>query len=158
MKDELEWMFWVILDNFGRFIQNVSGHPGYNRPSFSSCSYVHQGCQMDFSNQQSQFGKIFRALDWKILMFLWPFGIFVRHFGYFMTIWYILCSIGTFCVHLVHFFRLWYHVPRKIWQPWCTHFLSSSTSALWVNWNRLQPFALNGFKKHTFLHGTYIYV
>jgi hypothetical protein len=28
-----------------------------------------------------------------------------------MTIWYILCSFGTF-------FRFWYHVTRKIWQPW----------------------------------------
>jgi hypothetical protein len=28
-----------------------------------------------------------------------------------MTIWYILCSFGTF-------FRLWYRVPRRIWQPW----------------------------------------
>jgi hypothetical protein len=35
-----------------------------------------------------------------------------------LTIWYIFCSFGTFCVHLVHFFRFWYHVPRKIWQPW----------------------------------------
>jgi hypothetical protein len=29
-----------------------------------------------------------------------------------MTIWYTLCSFGTF-------FRFGYHVPRKIWQP-CT--------------------------------------
>jgi hypothetical protein len=29
-----------------------------------------------------------------------------------MTIWYIF-------VHLVHFCQFWYHVPRKIWQPWC---------------------------------------
>jgi hypothetical protein len=27
-----------------------------------------------------------------------------------MTIWYILCSFGTF-------FLFWCHVPRKIWQP-----------------------------------------
>jgi hypothetical protein len=36
--------------------------------------------------------------------------ILYRHLGYFMTIWYILCSFGAF-------FRFWYHVPRKIWQP-----------------------------------------
>jgi hypothetical protein len=42
---------------------------------------------------------------------LWPFGIYYWHLGCFMTIWYILCSFGTF-------FRSWYHVPRKIWQPW----------------------------------------
>jgi hypothetical protein len=31
-----------------------------------------------------------------MLIFLWPFGIFYAHFGYFMTIWYILCSFGPF--------------------------------------------------------------
>jgi hypothetical protein len=32
---------------------------------------------------------------------LWPFGIFYGHLGYFMTIWYILCSFGTFVPVLV---------------------------------------------------------
>jgi hypothetical protein len=41
---------------------------------------------------------------------LWTFGIFYEHLGYFLTIWYILCSFVTF-------FRFWYHEPRKIWQP-----------------------------------------
>jgi hypothetical protein len=27
---------------------------------------------------------------------LWPFGIFYGHLGFFMTIWYILCTFGTF--------------------------------------------------------------
>jgi hypothetical protein len=26
----------------------------------------------------------------------WSFGIFYRHLGFFMTIWYSLCSFGTF--------------------------------------------------------------
>jgi hypothetical protein len=38
---------------------------------------------------------------------------------YFMAIWNILRLFGIFYDHLVHFFRFWYHVPRKIWQPWC---------------------------------------
>jgi hypothetical protein len=46
----------------------------------------------------------------KCLYILWPFGICYGYLGYFMTIWYILCSFGTF-------FRFWYRVPRKIWQP-----------------------------------------
>jgi hypothetical protein len=50
-------------------------------------------------------------LDWKMLIASWPFGIFYRHLRYFTTIWYILCSFGTF-------FGFWYHVARKIWQPW----------------------------------------
>jgi hypothetical protein len=32
---------------------------------------------------------------------LWPFGIFYGYLGYFMTIWYIFCSFGTFCPVLV---------------------------------------------------------
>jgi hypothetical protein len=27
---------------------------------------------------------------------LWPFGLFYGNLGYFMIIWYILCSFGTF--------------------------------------------------------------
>jgi hypothetical protein len=42
---------------------------------------------------------------------LWPFEIFYGHLGYFMTIWHIVCSFGTF-------FRFWCHAPIKIWQPW----------------------------------------
>jgi hypothetical protein len=41
--------------------------------------------------------------------------IFNDHLEYFtaifellITIWYILCSFGTFCVHLVHFVFIWY--------------------------------------------------
>jgi hypothetical protein len=35
---------------------------------------------------------------WNIL---WPFGIFYGFLGYFVTIWYILCSFGTFFPVLV---------------------------------------------------------
>jgi hypothetical protein len=42
-------------------------------------------------------GKFWKALDGKMLIYiLWPFGKFYRNVGYFMTIWYILCSSGTF--------------------------------------------------------------
>jgi hypothetical protein len=40
-------------------------------------------------------------LTGKCLYILWPFGIFYGHLGYFMTIWYILCSFGTFYPVLV---------------------------------------------------------
>jgi hypothetical protein len=36
---------------------------------------------------------------------------------YFMNIWYILWTFGTFCGNLVHFSRFWNAVPWKIWQP-----------------------------------------
>jgi hypothetical protein len=44
------------------------------------------------------FGEVWNG---KCLYILWPFGIFYRHLGYFMTIWYILCSFGTFFPVLV---------------------------------------------------------
>jgi hypothetical protein len=62
-----------------------------------------------FQTKNPNLGKFCRALDWKMLP-LWPFGIFDRHLGYFMTIWYIVCSF-------VLFVRFWYIVSRKIWQP-----------------------------------------
>jgi hypothetical protein len=55
-----------------------------------------------FQTKNPNFGKIWRALEWKMLLYfmticniLWPFGI----------VWYIL-RFGIFG-------------PRKIWQPWC---------------------------------------
>jgi hypothetical protein len=80
--------------------------------SLNRATRPNQGCQMvSFQTQTANLGKFWRALDWKMLIYIfWPFGIFYGHLGYFMTIWCI-------CVHLVHFFLFWYHVPRKIWQP-----------------------------------------
>jgi hypothetical protein len=61
-----------------------------------------------FKPQNPNLGKFWRLLDWKILMYfmaIWnilqTFWIFYRHFGYFITIWYILCSSGTFFTALV---------------------------------------------------------
>jgi hypothetical protein len=78
-----------------------------------------QGCQMVYSQTKNpNLGKFYRALHWKMLMDFMAICNILRKLGYFMTSWYILWPIGTFCVHLVHFFRFWYHVSRKIWQPW----------------------------------------
>jgi hypothetical protein len=46
-----------------------------------------------FKPKNPNLGKFWRALDWKIL---WLHGIFYGHLGYFITVWYILCSFGTF--------------------------------------------------------------
>jgi hypothetical protein len=65
-----------------------------------------------FSNKNTRSdGKKIQGLRLANVYILWPFGIFYGRLGYFMTIWYILCSLGTF-------FRFWYHAQRKIWQPW----------------------------------------
>jgi hypothetical protein len=69
-----------------------------------------QGCQMVcFQTKNPNLGKFWTVLDGKCLHVLWPFGIFYGDLRYFMTIWYILYSFGTF---------FWYFVPIKIWQPW----------------------------------------
>jgi hypothetical protein len=54
------------------------------------------------SNQKSKFGKKFSGLQIvKCSCIIWPFGIFYGYLGYFMTIRYILCSIGTIFAVLV---------------------------------------------------------
>jgi hypothetical protein len=74
---------------------------------------LNHGCQMIyFQTKNTNLGKFWRALHWKILV-------------NFMAIWYILVPFGIFygyLIHfvlsLVHFAPFWYVVPRKIWQPW----------------------------------------
>jgi hypothetical protein len=39
---------------------------------------------------------------------LGPLGIFYEYLGYFINLWFILCSFVTFCVHLLHFVIIWY--------------------------------------------------
>jgi hypothetical protein len=54
-----------------------------------------------FRTKNPNLGQFWRALDWKNGYILWPFEVFYGHLGYFMTIWYILCSFGTFLPVLV---------------------------------------------------------
>jgi hypothetical protein len=73
-----------------------------------------QGCQMVcFQTKNSNLGKFWRALEWKMLV-------------KFMVIWNILQSfyghLVMFCGNLVYPSPFWYFGPRKIWQPWtCVH-------------------------------------
>jgi hypothetical protein len=65
-----------------------------------------------FQTKNPNFGKIWRALEWKMLL-------------YFMTIWNSFWSFGTYnlrpfglvCGHLVYFSRFGMFGTRKIWQP-----------------------------------------
>jgi hypothetical protein len=50
------------------------------------------------------FGKFWRVLQWKMLV-------------YFMAIWSILRPFGIFYVVTWYFFPFWYVLPIKIWQP-----------------------------------------
>jgi hypothetical protein len=49
-----------------------------------------------FQTKNPNLGKFWRASDWKMLIYFMAVGKFDGHFGYFMTICYILCSFGTF--------------------------------------------------------------
>jgi hypothetical protein len=59
-----------------------------------------------FSNQKSQFGKIFEGLGMEKV------GIFSGRLKYIMAIWCILWLLGNVC-----FQPFWYIMSRKIWQP-----------------------------------------
>jgi hypothetical protein len=48
-----------------------------------------------FQIQNPNLGKFWSALDWKMLIYFMVIGDIYGHLGYFMTIWYILCSFGT---------------------------------------------------------------
>jgi hypothetical protein len=50
---------------------------------------------VSFQTKNPNLGKFWRTLDWKMLIYLGPFGIFYRHFGIFYD-------------HLVHFVFIWY--------------------------------------------------
>jgi hypothetical protein len=87
-----------------------------------------QGCQMVyFRTKNPNLGKFWRALDWKVLIYLmanwnslWALGIF----------WSILCSFGT----LDTFFRFGYHAPSKILQPciWVSVWFPKPNGVLYV--------------------------
>jgi hypothetical protein len=69
------------------------------RPSSSGFGPGGQGCQMVcFQTKYSNFGGSCIGRWWKIL---WTLGSDYGLMGYFMTTWYILCSLGTFFPGLV---------------------------------------------------------
>jgi hypothetical protein len=52
-----------------------------------------------------------------------------------MTIWYILCSLGTY-------FRFWYYVPRKVWQPRAAALGGLKTLfSVKAAWRKILPFS-----------------
>jgi hypothetical protein len=69
-----------------------------------------------FQTKNSNLGKFWRVLQWKMLV-------------YFMAIWPILRQFSMLCCHMVNFVvisytyvsPLWYVVPIQIWQPWPRH-------------------------------------
>jgi hypothetical protein len=54
-----------------------------------------------FQTKNPNLGKFWRALNWKMLIYFVGISKFYGHFGCFMTIWYNLCSFGTFFPVLV---------------------------------------------------------
>jgi hypothetical protein len=61
---------------------------------------LHQGCQIvHFQTKDSNLGKYWRVLQWKMLI-------------YFISIWYSLRTFGIVFGHLVYFLVIWYICPR----------------------------------------------
>jgi hypothetical protein len=56
-----------------------------------------QCCQIvHFQNKNSNLGKFWKDLQLKMLVFLWTFCLLYGQMVYFMDIWYILWSLGTY--------------------------------------------------------------
>jgi hypothetical protein len=73
--------FWAIFTN-------LSGHPGLRPRKWILCRSM-QGCQMVcFQTKNPNYGKIWRALEYKMSL-------------YFMTFWNILQAFGIICSLLV---------------------------------------------------------
>jgi hypothetical protein len=64
-----------------------------------------QGCQMvDLKTQNPNMGKIWRALEWKMLLYFMTIWKIFRSFGIiyrFIAVWYSLWSFGIFFQFLV---------------------------------------------------------
>jgi hypothetical protein len=56
-------------------------------------------------------GKVWKVLQWKMLVFLWLCCLFYGQMVSFMVIWYILRSFGIFCGRFVYFVVVWYIFP-----------------------------------------------
>jgi hypothetical protein len=64
-----------------------------------------------FPTKNPNFGKFWRALEWKMLIYFMTIKSILRPFGIIMAVWYSLWSFGIYSP------RFWYIVSRKIWQP-----------------------------------------
>jgi hypothetical protein len=69
-----------------------------------------------FQTKNSNLGKFWRALEWKVLLY------FMINWEYFMAIWHNVHM--AVCGHLVYFPHFGMFGPRKIWQPWSGYGLS----------------------------------
>jgi hypothetical protein len=73
-----------------------------------------------FSNQKSQFGQILEGLRWENVAIFYGHleYVFDGHLGYFMTLWYILCSFGKFFPVLVPCTKKNLATLRRIMTNW----------------------------------------
>jgi hypothetical protein len=75
-----------------------------NRVRFSLSETSVARWHAHFQTKNTDLGKFWKVLQWKMLAFLWPFCLFNGQMVYFMAIWYILGSFGNFS-------PFWYVVP-----------------------------------------------
>jgi hypothetical protein len=100
-------------------VSNKSANSNYLPKRQKFLQYVHpanvydrkQGCQMaHFQTKNPNYGKIWRALYWKILSTFYGHLEYNSNFIYFMAIW-------SFSGNLLSFPQFWYILSIKIWQP-----------------------------------------
>jgi hypothetical protein len=85
-----------------------------------------RGCQMVcFQTKKSQFGQNWEGLRLENVY------IFYGYLEYFMEIWDILWSFGTFCIRLVHFFPVLVSCSKKNLATLLRILKSSSRAKLW---------------------------
>jgi hypothetical protein len=78
------------------------------------------------------------ALDWKMLIYIWPFVIFYGHLGYFMTICYILCTFFPVLVSRIkkNLATLVYNLQVETWQRFMSTFSPTQSTAGFLTWGR----------------------
>jgi hypothetical protein len=118
----------------------------FHKQGFLCRSVSRDGCQMVyFQAKNTNLGKFWRALHWKILKC-------------FMAIWNILQTFGIFYDHSVHFVFIWCIFPvlvscakKEIWQPCAQHIVRISSSEVRrhrATWNNMKIAV--GINIHTF--------
>jgi hypothetical protein len=102
--------------SFKRILMNEGKKIWTHTTGFARC-YI-------LKTQNSNLGKFWKALQWKMLVYLMailfillPFCSFYGHFVHFMAILSILRPNSIFYGQLVYFSPFGYVVLRRIWQP-----------------------------------------
>jgi hypothetical protein len=102
-----------VLDGWQEMVATtVTSSSEMTKRIFSACLLASLKSGVAGYFQTKILGKFSRVLEWTMLVYFCPFGLFYVIWYIFVANWYIYCmSFGIFS-------PFWYVAPRKIWQPW----------------------------------------